>query len=67
MKEAVSGKNEALNAICQCSTEENKRRYKSTKNKANNAVSKAMGDKAEEALTELLNCQNGMFGLLKGL
>ena len=37
------------------------------KNKARKAVSKAMREKAEEALTELRNCQNGMFRLVKGL
>ena len=41
MKEAVSRKKEAHNAMCQNSAEENKRRYKSMKNKANKAVSKA--------------------------
>ena len=34
MKEAVSRKKEAYSAMCQNSTEENKRRYKSLKNKA---------------------------------
>ena len=37
-------------AICRNSTKENKRKYKSMKKKA---VSKAMREKAEEALTEL--------------
>ena len=37
------------------------------KNNANKAVSKATREKAEEVLTELQNCQNGMFRLLKGL
>ena len=36
-------------------------------NKANNAVSKAMRYKVEQALTELQNCPNGMFSLVKGL
>ena len=31
------------------------------------AVSKAMREKAEEALTELQNCTTGMFRLIKGL
>ena len=33
----------------------------------NKAVSKAMRQKAEEAITELQNCTNGMFSLVKGL
>ena len=37
------------------------------KNKANKAVSKAMREKAEDALTGLKNCPNWMFGLVKGL
>ena len=37
------------------------------KNKANKAVSKAMREKAEEALTELQNSQNGMLMLVRGL
>ena len=41
-KEAVSWKKDAHNAMCQNSTEENKKRYKSMKNKAKKAVSKAM-------------------------
>ena len=63
MKEEVSGKKEAHKAMCQNSTYENKRRHKNTKNKANKAVSQAMRGKAEEALTELKNCPNGMFRL----
>ena len=35
------------------------------KNKANKAVSKAMREKAEEALTELTNCPNVMIRLVK--
>ena len=42
-------------------------RYKSMKIKAYEAVSNAMRDKAEEALTELNNCPNGMIRLVKGL
>ena len=52
-------------AMCQENTEENKWRNKGTKNKVMNAVSKAMREKAEEVLTELQNCPNGMFGLVK--
>ena len=33
----------------------------------NKAVSQAMREKAEEALTELQNCPKGMFRLVKGL
>ena len=62
--EAVSSKKEAHMAMSQNSTEENKRRYRSMKNKA---VLKAMREMAEEALTELLNCPNGMFRLVNGL
>ena len=39
LKGAVSGKKDAHNAMCQCSTEENRWRYEWMKNKA---VSKAM-------------------------
>ena len=52
MKEAVSRKKEAHKAMCQSSAEENKSGYKSMINKAKKAVSKAMRNKAEEALTE---------------
>ena len=68
MKKAVSGKKEAHKAMCQkCVYEENKRRYKSLKNKAKKAVSKAMREKAEEVFTELQNCPYGMLRLVKGL
>ena len=53
--------------MCQKSTEENKRRYKSLKNKAKKVVSKAMREKAEWMLTELQNCPNGMLRLVKGM
>ena len=66
-EEVVSGKKDAHKTICQNSAEENKRRYKSMKNKVNKAVSKAMREKAEEAHTELQNCPNWMFRLVKGL
>ena len=36
-------------------------------NIANKAVSKAMREKAEEAIAELQNCPNGIFRLVKGL
>ena len=52
MKEAVSRKEESPKAMCHNSTEENKRRYKSLKNKTKKAVSKAMRENATEALTE---------------
>ena len=48
MKEAVSRKKYALKAMCQNSTEENKRRYESMKNKTNKAVSIATGVKVEK-------------------
>ena len=37
------------------------------KNKAKKAASKVMREKAEDALTELKNCPNGMRRLVKGL
>ena len=52
VKETVSRKKDAHKAMYQNSTEENKRRHKSMKNKANKEVSKVMREKAEEALTE---------------
>ena len=51
--------------MCQNSTEENKRRHKSMKNNTKKAVSKAMREKAEGALTELQNCLNWMIRLVK--
>ena len=42
VKEAVSKKIDVHKAMCQNSTEENKRRYENMKNKAKKAVSKAM-------------------------
>ena len=62
MNEAVSRKKDAHKAMHQNSTAENKRRYESMKNKASKAVSKAMREKAEEALAVLKNCQNGILG-----
>ena len=67
VKEAVSRKKESHKAICKNSTEEKKRRYKSMKNKADKAVLKAMRETAEEALSELQNCQNLMLRQVKGL
>ena len=66
MKEAVSRKKDACNAMCQDNTDENKR-HRIMKNKAKKVVSKAIREKAEKAHTELKNCQNGMFRLVKGL
>ena len=43
------------------------RRYESLKNKVNKSVSKAMREKAEEAVTQLQNFPYGMFSLVKGL
>ena len=62
--EAVSRKKEAHKTMCQNNTEKNKRRYEGMRNKA---VSKAMREKAEEELTELQNCSNGMFRPVKRL
>ena len=67
MKEAVLGKKDAHKAMCRNSTEKNMKWYKSMKNKARKAVSKEMSEKAEEELTELRKCPNGMFSLVKGL
>ena len=64
MKEAVSRKIDAHKVMGLNSTEENKRRYKSIKNKA---VSKAMRGNAEKSLPELKNCPNRMFRLVRGL
>ena len=41
--------------------------YEILRNKAKKAVSKAMIEKTEDVLTELKNCQNGMFQVGKGL
>ena len=67
VKKVVSRKKEAYKAMCQNSTEQNNRRCKSMKNKAKKAVSKAMREKTEKALTELQNCPNGIFRQEKGL
>ena len=37
------------------------------KNEGNKAVSKAMREMAEKVPTEMQNCPNGMFRLVKGL
>ena len=52
VKEAMSRKIGAHKAMCQNSTEKNKKRYKSMKSKANKAVSKAMRETSEEVITE---------------
>ena len=65
VKVAASRKKEAHKAMCQNSTEENKRRYENMKIKAKKAVSIAMREKAEEALAELQNCPNGMLRSVK--
>ena len=52
MKEACSRKKDAHKVMCLNNTNEKKRRYKSMKNKAKKAVLRAMGDNAEEVLTE---------------
>ena len=56
MKEVVSRNKDAHKAMCWNITVENMRRYKGMTNKAKKAVSKAMGLKAEEVLSELRNC-----------
>ena len=65
VKEAVSRRKEAHKAMCHNSSDENNGRYESMKNEAKKAVLKAMREKAEEALTELQNCPNGMFRLVR--
>ena len=52
VKKAVSRKKDALEDMCQNSTEENTRRHNSMKNKAKKAVSKAMREKGEEMPTK---------------
>ena len=47
MNEAASRKKDAHKAMYRNSTEKNKRRYKSMKNKAKKPVSKAMRERAE--------------------
>ena len=60
MKEAVSREKEAYKAMYYDSTEDNKWRYGSIKNKA-------MREKMVKALTELQNCPYGMLRLVRGL
>ena len=67
MKEAVEIRKEAHMAMCQSNTEKNKKRHKSMKNEANKAISKAMREKAEEALTGLQNGHNWMFRQVRGI
>ena len=55
----------ASKVMCKINTEENKKRYKSMKNKAKKAVSKAMRENVEEVLIELKYCPNGMFRLVR--
>ena len=52
MKSAVSRKKDMHKAMCQITTEENKRRYEGIKNEAKKAISKATKEKAEEVLPE---------------
>ena len=59
VKEAVSRKKDAHKSMCQNSIEENKR-YKNMTNKAKKAVSKAMRELDEKALTEVKNRPNWM-------
>ena len=51
--------------MCMNSTEENKNRCESMKNKTKKAVSNAMREKAEEALAESKSCENGLFMLVR--
>ena len=71
VKEILGGgmkrKKDAYKVMCWNNTEENKRRYEIIKNKVEKAVSKALREKAEEAITELQNYPNGMFRLVMGL
>ena len=60
-------KKDTNKAMCKSSTDENMKRYGSIENKTKKAVSKAMREKAENALTYLKNCSNRMFRLVKGL
>ena len=53
--------------MCQNSTEENKRRCESLRNRAKKSFSKSMREKAEEVLTELQNCQYGKFRVVIGM
>ena len=46
-------KQDAHEATCRNSSDENRNRYNGMKNKANKSVSKAMRKKVEERLTEL--------------
>ena len=67
MKKWRQYKKDAHKGMCMNGTEENKRRYKSMRNKVKKAVCEEMRDKADEALTELQNYPNGMFRLVRGL
>ena len=55
VKDAASRRKDGHKTMCQNSTEENKRRYKSIKNESK----KAVREKAEEANAELKNSQMG--------
>ena len=65
VKEAVSRKKDAHKTMCQNITEDNKRMYKSMKNKVMKAILNAVREKAEEVLTELQNCPSLMITLIK--
>ena len=67
MKQAVSRKEDANKVMCPNNSEDNKRKYRSMKNKAKKAVSKAIREKADEAFAELKMCPNWMFRMVKGL
>ena len=58
---AISRKKDAHWVMCRNSTEENKKMYKTMKNKALKAVSRVVREKGEDVLTELNNYPNWMF------
>ena len=63
--EAVSTKKDAHRVMRRNNTDKCTNRLKSMKNTEEKAVSKAMREKAEEMLTELKNCKNGMIRLVR--
>ena len=63
----MSRKKDAHTQMCMNSTERNKNMYENKKNEAKKPVSIAVKREAEEVLTELKKCPNGMFMLGKGL
>ena len=53
--------------MCRSSTEENKNRYKSMKNEAENSFLKATSEKADQPHAGFKNCPNVLFKLVSGL